>query len=252
VHKLALAICLLLAACRSAPLRVMTLNVAHGRGTSVFQAGLRRHEIESNLESIARVLQRERADVVALQEADGPSSWSGGFDHVRWLAARAGYPHYFRGRHVETPEFSYGTALLAKQPLENAVSHRFAPSLPTPLKGFVVATVGSVDVVSVHLDFLREKARESQILEVVEALRGRGRPLLLLGDLNLEWGETLRHLADGLDLKAFSPEATDLATFRGRRFDWILVSRDLEVVRYRVVTDPLSDHLAVVADVRVR
>ena len=230
----------------------MTLNVAHGRGTALHQTQLRKGEFEANLEAVARMLRRERPAVVALQEADGPSFWSGGFDHVARLAEHAGYPHRFRGRHVDAPKLSYGTALLATRPLGNPVSHRFARSLPTPLKGFVVAMVGDVDVVSVHLDFLREGARRSQVAEMVEALRSRDRPLILLGDFNVEWGETLRHLADALDLSAFAPEAADLGTFQDRRLDWILISRELEFVRYVVVPDVLSDHRAVVAEVRFR
>jgi len=228
----------------------MTLNVAHGRGTALHQTGLQAAEFEANLEALARMLRRERPDVVALQEADGPSFWSGGFDHVGRLAALAGYPHRFRGRHVAAPQPSYGTALLATRPLANPVSHRFAPSLPTPLKGFVVATVGDVDVVSVHLDFLREGVRRSQVAELVAALRSRDRPLILLGDFNTEWGATLRHLADALGLHAFAPEADDRDTFQDRRLDWILISRELEFVRHAVVPDVLSDHRAVVADIR--
>lgn len=250
-RTLALALCLVLAACRSVPaLRVMTLNVAHGRGTTAHQIGQRREAFETNLDAIARLLRRERPDVVALQEADGPSTWSGNFDHVQRLAELAGYPHRFRGRHVDTPGLSYGAALLSTRPLGDPQSHRFAPSLPTPLKGFVVATVGSVDVVSVHLDFLREDVRRRQIAEMVATLRARNRPLILLGDFNLEWGETLRRLTDALDLHAFRPEAADLATFEDRRLDWILLSRGLEFVRYTVVADALSDHRAVVADIR--
>jgi endonuclease/exonuclease/phosphatase family metal-dependent hydrolase len=251
-RKLALAACLAVAACRSAPLRVMTLNVAHGRGTALHQTRLQRGEVEANLEAIARVLRRERPDVLALQEADGASFWSGGFDHVARLSEVAGYPHRFRGRHVDAPKLSYGTALLATRPLEHPVSHRFARSLPTPLKGFVVATVGDLDVVSVHLDFLREGVRRRQVAELVEAWRVRDRPLILLGDFNVEWGATLRHLTDALGLHAFAPEATDLGTFQDRRLDWILISHGLEFVRYAVVADVLSDHQAVVAEVRVR
>ncbi|MHC4972936.1 MAG: endonuclease/exonuclease/phosphatase family protein [Planctomycetota bacterium] len=251
-RKLALAICLALAACRTAPLRVMSLNIAHGRGTAAHQSHLQRKTIESNLDAIAWLLRREQPAVVALQEADGPSFWSGNFDHVEQLAERADYPHRFRGRHVDMPRLSYGTALLSRQPLENPVSHRFAPSLPTPIKGFVVATVGDVDVVSVHLDFLRQKARAGQIREMVEALRARGRPLILLGDFNMEWADPLRGLASALNLHAYAPAAGDLATFGNRRLDWILISRELEFVRYAVVPDALSDHRAVVADVRIR
>ena len=251
-RKLVLGICLLLGACRAAPLRVMTLNLAHGRGTAAHQSRLNKDEFEGNLEAVARMLRRERPDIVALQEADGSSSWSGRFDHVQRLAERAGYAHRFRGRHVDTPELSYGTALLSTQLLESPVSHRFAPSLPTPLKGFVVATVGDIDVVSVHLDFLREGVRRRQVEEMVAVLKDRERPLILLGDFNLEWGDTLRHLTDALDLHAYAPDATDLASLGDRRIDWILLSRRLELVRYAVVPDALSDHLAVVADVCAR
>jgi len=249
-RTLALAVCLLLAACRSAPLRVMTLNVAHGRGTTAHQIGQRKHAFETNLDAIARMLRREQPDVVALQEADGPSSWSGGFDHVRRLAELAGYPHRFRGRHVDTPRLSYGTALLSTRPLGDPASHRFAPSLPTPLKGLVVATVGDVDVVSAHLDFLREEVRRRQVADLIESLGARNRPLVLLGDFNVEWGDTLRHLAESLDLHAYAPDSKGLATFEDRRIDWIFLSRGLEFVRYAVVPDVLSDHRAVVADVR--
>jgi endonuclease/exonuclease/phosphatase (EEP) superfamily protein YafD len=87
---------------------------------------------------------------------------------------------------------------------------------------------------------------------MVAALRSRGRPLILLGDLNDQWGDTLRQLTTALDLHAYSPDSPDLATFRNRRLDWILISRELEFVRHAVVPDALSDHRAVVADVRIR
>ena len=63
-------------------LRVVTLNLGHGRGTASHQALLKRMRIQSNLDGIASVLRQEGPDIVGLQEADAPSWWSGGFDHV--------------------------------------------------------------------------------------------------------------------------------------------------------------------------
>ncbi|WP_419616290.1 hypothetical protein, partial [Thiolapillus sp.] len=54
----------------------------------------------ANLQDIAVVLKREDADIVALQEADGASLWSGGFDHVAMLAKEAGYLNYVRTSHA--------------------------------------------------------------------------------------------------------------------------------------------------------
>jgi hypothetical protein len=56
-------------------LRLLTLNVAHGRKLATHQALLSPATVRKNLEEIASVLRESRADVVALQEADGPSAW---------------------------------------------------------------------------------------------------------------------------------------------------------------------------------
>ena len=73
-------------------LRLMSLNIAHARRKAQHQSLLKDTTIRRNLELIAGVLERERPDVVALQEADGPSFWSGGFDHVTALAEPGGFP----------------------------------------------------------------------------------------------------------------------------------------------------------------
>jgi endonuclease/exonuclease/phosphatase family metal-dependent hydrolase len=38
---------------------------------------------------------------------------------------------------------------------------------------------------------------------------------------------------------------------RDRRFDWIMISNELEFVSYKVLPDIISDHLAVVAEVKL-
>ena len=243
-------------------LTVMTLNVAHGRKRGFHQALKKRATIESNLDDIADVLKREGPDVVALQEADGPSGWSGGFNHVEYLAVGGGLEHFCRGEHVKGMKLSYGTALLSRLPLEESRSVTFAPSPPTFSKGFVVATVAwpgrpdsQVDVVSVHLDFARKSVRGKQIQKLIDELSARENPLIVMGDFNCQWDgkdKSLRTLAEGLDLVAPEPAAGDMATFpkTGKRLDWILASPELEFVEYRTVTDVLSDHYGVVAVLR--
>lgn len=251
-------------------MRVITLNVAHGRGLSFQQMLLRQRAIRANLAAAAAVLRRERPHVVALQEVDAPSFWSGRFDHVAAMSADAALRHRFAGVHMDKGlggvRLSYGTALLCERPLVRAESRPFASSVVTPRKGFVVAEVpfaaapgGRVTVASVHLDFLRARARRRQARALVEALRARPRPLIVLGDLNCQWTSregTLPALARELGVHAHEPTARNLATFPSkrprRRLDWILVSPDLEFRSYRVLADPVSDHLAVVAELGPR
>ena len=120
-------------------LRVATVNVAHGRGVSTNPIGQIRHSrhiIGENLTAIAAGLRRGAADVVALQEADAASDWSGGFDHVAFLAEFAGYPYRHHGLHVDFDragmKLRYGTALLGRRRLVNARTFTFEASLSDP------------------------------------------------------------------------------------------------------------------------
>lgn len=241
-------------------LRVLSLNVAHGRADRVHQLLQGARHRERTLSRIAELLVRERPDIVGLQEADGPSFWSGGFCHVESLARRGGFGFAAHGAHVDGPGLRYGTGLLSRLALSEAIACTFERSLPTPAKGFTVATVHvdermPLDVVSVHLDFLRADVRARQVARMIEVLRARARPLVVMGDFNAEWHDELSavsRLAAALELVSHVPDVR-VQTFpaTGARLDWILVSPQLAFERHEVLPDIVSDHLAVVADIRV-
>jgi endonuclease/exonuclease/phosphatase family metal-dependent hydrolase len=255
------------AAGAGAHLRLMTLNIAHARREAQHQALLAPPAIRHNLATIASVLRREAADVVALQEADGPSAWSGDFDHVATLAELAGFPHAFRGEHNPFSfgrfDLSSGTALMSRFALAEPRSRAFLENW-RDTKGFVAATVApeafagtAVDVVSIHLDFLAERVRRRQVEQLVDSFRDRERPLVVMGDFNCEWSERRRSL-DQLrrELRLRPVESTAHATFPSWRplvrLDWILVSEELAFEAYQTLPDRLSDHLGVVACVGLR
>ncbi|MFP4306579.1 MAG: endonuclease/exonuclease/phosphatase family protein [Desulfococcaceae bacterium] len=237
----------------------MTLNLAHGRKDGFSQMLQSGEKIQGNLEEVAGVLRRESPAAVALQEADGPSFWSGDFDHVARLAESAGFDYSLRGSHVDGGGLSYGTAILSRSVPVAPISVTFPPSPPTFPKGFVVSRVQfpggwSADVVSVHLDFARSSVRAGQVAEMIRTLSPRPSPRIVLGDFNSEWDDdesAVRALAEGLNLKTWRENATDLDTFpfSGKRLDWILISPELEFRDYRVLPDVLSDHLGVVAEI---
>jgi endonuclease/exonuclease/phosphatase family metal-dependent hydrolase len=261
--------CVTPGATRPAPearLRVLTLNVAHGRRDSLNQLLLGKSAFRTNLQAIGRLLERSDADVVALQELDGPSRWSGGFDHAETLAGEADYGWRVRASHARSWLFDYGTALLSRLPVVAAQAHRFAPTPPTLRKGFVLsqvawrdpadpATERLVDVVSVHMDFLSRRARASQVGELAGLLDGRDNPAIVMGDFNSDWSVSdspVRQLAERLGLQAYRPDAGHLATHDERRIDWILLSPQLSFHEYRVLPDVVSDHRAVIAEIGFR
>jgi len=250
-------------------LKVMSLNVAHGRKLARQQLFVPSHKFQANLADVADVLVRHEPDVVALQEADGPSFWSGDFHHVEHLAELAGFDHHFWGEHnslqLGRRRLVTGTALMSRTPLGDAASVVFPPSPPTPRKGFVVASLPlpgapgrSVDLVSVHLDFLSKRARRRQIRSIEEALAPRANPRIILGDMNAWWkrrNDVVPLLCEQLDVRPCRPECRKLATFPSRRprfrIDWILISPELEFASYATVADAVSDHLGVMAEVHL-
>jgi len=235
-------------------LTVATWNCAHGRSVGPDLRRLLPTRRRQTLEAIGATLGAHGVDVVALQELDGPSWWSGRFDHTRAVAERGGFEFGVHGHHVHWAGLRYGTALLSRRPLDAPASVRFAPSPPTPRKGFVVARTAlddrAVDVISVHLDFARPAARRSQLQQLTDFLAGRDVPRVVMGDVNDEPGSA--------DLLAFfaatglrpAPSAETTFPKLGRRLDVVLLSPELERVEQRVLPIDLSDHRPVVAKVR--
>lgn len=247
-------------------LHVGTFNIAHGRGLAVDPFGIPREKFESNLDALAAVIKRENPDVIALQEADAPSAWSGLFDHVARLAPAAGYEHIHHGIHMDIGGWGlqarYGTALLAHLPLRDKQSRAFIPQ-GLHKKGWVAATAEfngrPVLLVSLHLDSQSVQARSNQVDVVVEALAGRNLPMIVMGDFNSRWEnekDAVRQIAERLRLSAYLPESQNLLTFRAdrlnKRIDWILISAELEFAAYAVWPDQVSDHLGTAAKVQWR
>jgi len=244
-------------------LRVMTVNLAHGRGSGLHQAFQDGERARENLDAVGAIIQREAPQVVALQEADAASVWSGAFDHVDYLASITGFASGLLAVHAEGGGQMYGTALLTQLPVIEKRAYTFAPARATFPKGFSLLTVRwpangeLVDVVSLHLEPLRTGVRQSQGRQLIAALADRGRPLVIMGDFNTEWGHqdgVLEAIIKDLNLQTFGLEAQDLDTFPrlGRRLDWILASQHFEFAGFSVLPDRLSDHRAVVALLRPR
>ena len=243
-------------------LRVATLNLAHGRKDSINQLFVWENTFKENLDDVADVLAQYKPHVVALQEADAASRWSGSFDHVAYLAAAAEYPWRTHVSNAEGWLYSYGTALLSAQPIAETIKHTFQPSPPTLDKGFVLAQIEwsddknksrKIDIISVHLDFSRQSVRDEQIGEMLEILSARTNPTIILGDFNSEWlAETsvIKELAEKSRFISYKPEAANCNSYKDKRLDWILISNDLEFVDYQVLPDTLSDHAMVIADIR--
>jgi endonuclease/exonuclease/phosphatase family metal-dependent hydrolase len=242
-------------------LRVATLNLAHGRKDSFSQFFLSRNTIQKNLNDIAHVLNQYQPQIVALQEADSAES----FNHVEYLASQSQYPWRAQVTNVDNWFLTFGTALLSTLPLTESIKHTFSSSWPTLSKGFVLAqlewstpdnkTARKIDIVSVHLDFSRQSVREQQIKELVDILSARMNPTIIMGDFNSEWlgdESVIKKLSTMTRFITYKPETSAYNTYKNKRLDWILITKELEFTDYRVLPDTLSDHAMVIAEIRFK
>lgn len=238
---------------------MLTLNVAHGAPFAVPLPFLRRRSaLLGALDAVAALLTREAADVVALQEADRSSLFSGRVDQVERIATRAGYPHVHHGVHSGVPGlFAQGTALLSRHRLEAREAAHFGRDRRMD-KGYVVATLAAqdrpaIDVVSLHLDPFSAAVRLRQVDRLIQALRQRPeRPRIVLGDFNADdtGGDgPVARLCAALELHTpHDGEPTYPAPHARQRLDQVLASSTLRFTRYARLPDAVSDHHAVVAE----
>lgn len=243
-------------------LSIATLNVAHGRGDSLNQLLVSTSRTRQNLSRIADTLAGEGIQVVALQEADSPSLWSGNFEHTTWLADRGRYGWYVQSPHARIGLGNYGTAVLSSLPMAAAFSLSFPPSPPTARKGFTLAELDwrlpqaqvALDVISIHMDFSRKSVRQEQLQELQRALARRQNPLVIMGDFNsTEIARQLMREAkeNGRHLHTIGDDAPQYHSYKKTRLDWILLSDELEFIDYRTLPGVLSDHKLVTARIRL-
>jgi hypothetical protein len=101
-------------------------------------------------------------DIVALQGIDGPSFWSGNFNHLEYLAGHSLFTRSNQASHVEAIGLSHGTALMSRQEMSNPQTVTLDPSLTRVPTGFLPARSPATG--SVHLqnpDFIIQNKKQS-------------------------------------------------------------------------------------------
>src|SRR3954470_21438083 len=104
-------------------LRLVTFNIAHGRGLNPIQGLTTQRKLRENLRRIAGLLDRLAPDVVALQEIDERSRWGGNVDHLDYRRVHARFSHSVFGinnRRTALLNLSYGNALLSRHTIRAA------------------------------------------------------------------------------------------------------------------------------------
>ncbi len=227
--------------------------MAHGRGDGRSQILQSKETIDKFVNKIGLLIQKENAQIVALQESDAPSWWSGGYSHVKKVAKLSNMHFAVQAKHVDGIGLHYGASLIGKPTIISAYSQTFDKSIPTFSKGFTMATVKwgemELNVISLHLDFTRDSVRESQLNLLASKINESGKPVIISGDFNSDLSKPyLVNFMKKLKLSTWKPNAKDIVTFPGlggSRIDWILASAEFKITSHTVLDEIISDHKAV-------
>lgn len=238
-------------------IRVMTLNMAHGRAdgrNQLLQSGA---AIQANISRIGELIAAENPHVIAMQEADAPSWWSGNFSHVKHAGNAAGMTSVAHALNIDGLGLHYGTAIATQLKVTAAHQTTFPRNLPSFSKGFVVTTCiwpgddnFTFDVVSLHLDFASHKVRSRQLAQLTELVTQTPRPMILMGDFNTDMTkELLPNFLKETGLTAWRTDDHSIVTFPilKSRIDWILVSPEFHITNHKLIDEHLSDHRFVAA-----
>lgn len=253
-------------------LRLVTFNIAHGRGLTPIQGITSQRKLRLNLRRIATLLDKLAPDFVALQEIDERSRWSGNFDHLDYLRVHTRFPHAVFGinnRRTGLLNLSYGNAVLSKHSIRIAETVAFGQRRLGE-KGFLYVEfdVGGkcVPLVNLHLHFGSRVQRLRQLERLLTWMKDKHRlhasqwhiPPIMCGDFNNPGtrddatASLLSHLSDYCD---YVVHPNGIRTFPSplpqRALDFVFLPAGCTSATCEVVPSMLSDHRPVVVDFEV-
>ncbi|MBD2700016.1 endonuclease/exonuclease/phosphatase family protein [Spirosoma sp. BT702] len=239
---------------KSAKLRVMTYNIHHCNPPS---AG---NNIE--VDAIARVINQEKPDLVALQEVDVNTERSGkGVDQANELARLTGM-HYFFSKAIDHQGGDYGVAVLSRFPILESVRY----TLPVdPAIGGEIRTIAAITVdvakgkrivfASTHLD-LKEENRTIQSELIIKHFGDSKLPMILAGDFNALPDSKVIQYFDKTFVRSCQECGFTIPVKNPNRvIDFVMYKSGdaFENVSTRVIDEQYaSDHLPVVADLTIK
>lgn len=254
-------------------LKLLTFNIAHGRGLSLYQGFHSEKAIRRNLSRIAGLLSESGADIVALQEVDERSHWNKHLNLARLIQEESGFAHAQIGvnnRRGGDKPLAYGNAILSRHPVHFWENNPFG-SATLGEKGFLYAEVDvdghPVPLINLHLDFRSRKRRIWQVERVVQYMRQRPCPRsgagvvapIICGDFNSRSspdGDAVNHLFQTVlahgDYKLYPTDAKTFPTYWPRKaIDFVFVPEPYRVVHQSVPKSYLSDHLPVLVEFEI-
>ncbi len=233
-------------------LRVMTYNIHVGVGV----------DKKLDLQRIADVINRERPDLVGLQEVDRGVKRTEGKDEILELARMTRMDYAF-GHNLDYQGGHYGIAVLSRFLIQKVAHQKYENRREAERRGMIRVEVEvdgrTLSFVTTHLDYQTEDGRLFEAEQLLKILDGAAGPLIVVGDFNDEpAGSTYKLLLTRFDdVWTGSRAKTDGFSYPAdkpsKRIDYIFYRRSdrIRAKKAWVVQTLASDHLPVMAELEI-
>jgi endonuclease/exonuclease/phosphatase family metal-dependent hydrolase len=220
-------------------LKVLTYNIQQGYDAT----GLK------NYDGQLALIQQFNPDVIGLQESDTSRIANGNSDVVRYFADHLGMYSYYGPKTVLG---TFGTALLSRYPIENPRTH-YMYSEDEQTATIVAEITAGGKMYRVMVTHLGNGGPLPQLEDILSTLDAQ-QNIILMGDFNFRpTTDQYRQASAVLDDawgRAGSPTPNGAEWNADRRIDHVFVSPSVEVVDAQYVLAPLSDHPALMVEVK--
>ncbi len=236
-------------------LKVMTYNIHHANPPS--------EKVKIDMAAIARVINQEKPDLVALQEVDVYTERSGKkLDQALELARLTGMKSFFM-KALDYQGGEYGIAVLSKHPIVDSAGYLLPrdPAIGGEDRAVASITVelpGKKKIIfaSTHLD-LKEANRLSQAKALIGHFQDSSMPVILGGDFNALADSPVIQLFDQNFTRTCGTDCAPTIPVKNpnRTIDFIMYKPQtaFKVLSTRVIDEQYaSDHLPVVAELELR
>jgi endonuclease/exonuclease/phosphatase family metal-dependent hydrolase len=232
-------------------LRVMTYNIHVGVGM----------DKKLDLQRIADVINRERPDLVGLQEVDRGVKRTEGKDEIAELAAMTRMEYAF-APNLDYQGGKYGVAILSRLPIKNTVHRMFENKRETERRGMLRVEVEvdrrPISFVTTHLDYQFEDGRLFETEQLLKFLADVREPLIVVADLNdVPSGSAYKRMRETFDdawtaSRAKGDGFSYPADKPVKRIDHIFFGKGVRAKKAWTVESLASDHIPVIAELEIQ
>lgn len=240
-------------------MRFMMYNIRYGTGANVRNGplgflGSYISKTERQLERIGEFIRGYDPDVLGLVEVDLGSYRTGRKNQTQTIADKLGHYHAHRSKYGINSKWNMipvfnklGNAFLTRDSVSTEKFHYFKKGMK---KLVIELELEDLTIFLVHLA-LSSRVRHHQLAELYSLVKETEKPHIVAGDFNAHWGEQeISLFLAATELANANTES--IPSFPSwspkRHLDFILYSKNIKAIDFRMPRTKLSDHLPLIFD----